>query len=186
MRDIGDSIKKYMRSLWGPGQFDDTRSYDFGDRLMRQRKFAEAEHEYRKYLAKDPMDLGALLRVAQAIAADERFEDAIAELADARRKSIERQDDSDNPSNGWVLARKDYRQHRIMTLSFVMGDLFVEKLDDIAGAKKLYAETLEVLYGYPDVNPLRERLKALENPNRLSLNEAVEKLQPEKIPFPEE
>jgi hypothetical protein len=28
-------------------------------------------------------------------------------------------------------------------------------------------------------------LKALENPNRLSLDEAVENLQPEKIPFPD-
>lgn len=160
-------------------------TYDIGDGLMVRRQFAEAEAAFQRYLAANPADLGALLRISRAQLADGRVEQAVRELEVARRHAIDRTDDAVPPRPEVLkkLQEKEYRQDRILRLSFTLGDIYVEQLGDNARAIKLYEETLQFLYGYPPADPLRDRLKALSNPNRMTLSDAVERAQPRKIPL---
>jgi len=158
-------------------------TYDIGDGLMTRRQFPEAEAAFRKYLAEHPSDLPVLLRISRAQIADNRVEQAVRELESARRHAIDRTDAS-NPPNEELLRKlneKEFRQDRILRLTFSIGDIYVEKLCDHPRAIKLYEESLQVLYGYAAADPLRDRLKALNDPNRMILTDAVEQAQPRKI-----
>jgi hypothetical protein len=179
------ALRDYFKGLLKSGIVDEQKSYDRGDGAMAQKRFAEGEREFRACVDEDPLDTQALLRLARAMELQHRHEDALRELGLARQKSIDKTDESDDNRKGWPSTRKDFRQHRILALTYAMGDLLIEKLEDAERARNLYANTLEELYGYPDVNPLRERLKRLEQPGQISISEAVEKAQPLKIPFPE-
>ena len=179
------AIRDFFKGLLKTRIVDENKSYDRGDSCMSRKQFTDAEREFRTCIEEDPLDTQALLRLARAIELQGRFEDALRELGMARQKSINKTDESDDNSKGWPNARKDFRQHRILTLTYAMGDLLVEKIEDSERAKLLYANTLEELYGFPEVNPLRERLKRLEQPGQISISEAVEKAQPLKISLPE-
>jgi tetratricopeptide (TPR) repeat protein len=179
------SIGDYFRRIMKSELVDESKTYDLGDACMVKQRYAEAEIEYKKYLDADPLDTQALLRMCRAAELHGRPEDALRLLGLARQRTLDKQDGSDDNSKGWPSTRKDFRQCRILALTYAMGDLLVEKIEDAERAKKLYANTLEELFGYPDVNPLRERLKRLEQPGQISISQAVENAQPDKIPFPE-
>lgn len=179
------SFKDFFLRLLKTDIVDENKSYDFGDSCMTKRQYREAERAYRKYLADDPLDTQALLRLSRAIELDGRPEDALRELGIARQQTLTRQDQSDDNRKGWPSTRKDFRQYRILALTYAMGDLLVEKIEDPERAGELYEETLQELYGYPDVDPLRDRLKRLRQPGAIRISDAVEKAQPLKISLPD-
>jgi hypothetical protein len=158
-------------------------TYDIGDGLLVRHKFAEAEAAFRLYLAAHPTDLPVLLRISRAQISDGRLEQAVRELELARKNAIDRTDSATPPCAELLqkLQEKEFRQDRILRLTFTLGDIFVEKLCDHPRAIKLYEESLQVLYGYPPADPLRDRLKALNNPDRMTLSDAVDQAQPRKI-----
>lgn len=139
----------------GPSQLPVAKTFDKGDGWMARRNYAEAEAQYRRDLAEEPLNTDALLRVCRAMEAAGRFEDAARELRAAHLQTLERRDEPE-------LEFKT-RQERLLRLTFALGDLLVDKLGRVGEACALYQTTLEILYGYPDADPLRDRLKALEN-----------------------
>ena len=58
-------------------------------------------------------------------------------------------------------ARRD-RNERILVLTYALGDLYVGPIGEPERARKLYEETLQQLYGFPGVDPLRQRLSQLQ------------------------
>ena len=160
MGSLRDKIARYL-GLLAP-DLDSHRSYDFGDGLMARHRYADAARAYGRYLHENPLDTSALLRMCGALEAAGRAAEALSALEDARRKSILREDNSDDPALNASVMGRDFRQQRILTLTYVIGDMLVEKLNDIPRARLLYEETLEQLYGYPPVDALRQRLKMLK------------------------
>jgi len=158
-------------------------TYDVGDGLMVRQQFADAEAAFRKSLQEDPLDLGALLRISRAQVADGRVEDAVRELDAARRHAMAHREQAKAPMPESMrrLQEKEFRQDRILRLTFALGDLYVEKRGDSERARELYEETLQILYGYPAVDPLRARLAALNRADYIPLADAVQKAQPRTI-----
>jgi len=152
------------------------RTFDRGDGLMTQNKFAEAEQEFRTARQEEPGNMEALLRLSRALEGQQKYEMAAQELAAALRGIIDQRNDP--------ALEKDPWQPKVLLITYALGDLYAGKLSDSERALRLYKSTLELLYGYRDANPLRERLKRLERasaelpvdpaeavPHRLSMNE---------------
>ncbi|HYG78353.1 MAG TPA: hypothetical protein VEK08_25345 [Planctomycetota bacterium] len=156
-------------------------SYDVGDGLMVRRQFAEAEAAFRENLAADPLDLNALLRVSRAQLAAGKTDAAVRELESARRFAIHFSPAVKVAELMQRMADTEFRNDRILRLTFALGDIYIEKLGDEESARKLYQESLQVLSGYAPADPLRARLAALNKADHLPLADAVEKAQPRKI-----
>ncbi|HEY3323512.1 MAG TPA: hypothetical protein VGP72_23870 [Planctomycetota bacterium] len=162
-------------------------TYDVGDGLMVRQRYADAEAAFRQNLNADPADVNAFLRICKARQARGDIEIVLRDLNTAWRDAIDRTDSAATPPRPALLEKlkeKEYRQDRILRLTFALGDIYVERLNNNDMARKLYAATLEHLFGYPPADPLRDRLKALEKPDRLTIEEAAEESQPSRIPFP--
>jgi hypothetical protein len=154
------------------------KTYDVADGLMMRGKYAEAEQKLREELAADPLDIEAFMRMCRAIESDGREEQAARELAAAHKALLEHKDEKALP--------RDKRQARLLRITYALGDILVSKLDELEAARRLYTRTLETLYGYPDADPLRDRLKSLEQPGRMTGSEAVSSLQPSRIKLDEQ
>jgi len=163
-----------MARVAGPTQLAVEKTYDVADGLMVRGKFDEAAAKYAEALAGDELDTEALIRRARALEKLGRDDDAERELREAYRATMQHRDEK-------VLPKKQ-RQERLLRLSFALGDLLVttDRMDD---ARKLYGESLEVLFGYDEADALRSRLKALEQPDRMPFSQAVRSAQPDKISF---
>jgi hypothetical protein len=141
------------------------RTFDVGDGFMTKNLFADAEREYRKALTEEPANNEALLRLSRALEGAGKCEDAARELAGAHRRIMASRHELPPVSENW--------QARLLTVTYALGDLYASKLCDSQRAQALYKTTLELLYGYRDADPLRERLKRLENmPHALPKNAA--------------
>jgi tetratricopeptide (TPR) repeat protein len=156
-----------------PTQLPVEQTFDIGDGLMLKGKYAEAEAQFRQDLAAEPLNVNAQLRLIRAMEASGKLQEAVEELYRAHKTAIAEQH---NPK----LKKEDHQQ-RILRITFALGDILTMKFDDPPRALALYRNTLEVLAGFPDAEVLRDRLQVLESPNRLSINDAVEKTQPTKI-----
>jgi len=152
------------------------RTFDIAEGLMVRGRFTEAEGEYRRHMVEEPSNLVALLGACRAMTAAGRAAEAAKELESALRRTLDN-DPSQQPEME-LEEKAEFRQRRILRIVFALGDLYVEQLNDGTRACNLYRETLEVLFGYPDADPLRSRLKALEEPGRLPMPDAVEQAQP--------
>jgi tetratricopeptide (TPR) repeat protein len=160
-------------ALVSPTQLPIEQTFDVGDGLMLRGKHAEAEQMFRQALAAEPFNVKAQLRVVSAMERSGRLEEAADELFRAHQKAIAEQ--------GHPTLKKEEHQQRILSLTFALGDILSMKLDDPPRALALYRKTLSALAGFDDADVLRDRLLALEHPDRMSLADAVEKLQPLKI-----
>ncbi|HYF51995.1 MAG TPA: tetratricopeptide repeat protein [Planctomycetota bacterium] len=156
----------------GPTQLAIEKTYDVADGLMVRGKYDEAASKYAEALAADELDTEALIRRARALEKAGHEDEAERELRAAHRATLEHRDEK-------VLPKKQ-RQERLLRLSFALGDLLVttDRMDE---ARALYAESLEVLFGYDEADALRARLKALEQPGRVPFSQAVQQAQPERI-----
>jgi tetratricopeptide (TPR) repeat protein len=172
MWGVGFFAEIFMKTA-GATQLPVEQTFDVGDGLMARGKYADAEAQFRQDLAAEPLNVNAQLRVARAMEADGRCEEAAEELNRALHTAIAEQHDK--------RLKKEDHQQRILRITFALGDILVTKLDDAPRALTLYRNTLEVLAGVEDAQVLRDRLSALETPDRLSISDAVEKAQPLKI-----
>ena len=148
------------------GSMEEVRSYDKGDGAMARKDFKAAEAFYRRDLARWPGDVQALIRLARALELDGRVHEAIEELREVRTSLLEGEsagrDATVTASAAQTQkARKDRNEH-VMALTYILGDLYVGRMKRPDQARLLYEQTLERLYGYPGVDPLRERLKVLQ------------------------
>ena len=134
-------------------------SFDLADGLMVRGAYAEAEQAYRTELSKDTLNIEALFRLCRALEAQERFKESSEELSTAYKIYMDLRDAPHFP--------KPIRQEYILRVTFALGDILANKLNKTQEACQLYERTLEILYGYRDADPLRERLKALERASRM-------------------
>ncbi len=130
------------------------RTFDRGDGLMTQSKFAEAEQEFRTAREEEPGNMEALMRLSRALEGQKKYEMAAQELASALRGIIDQRNDPAFEKDPW--------EPKVLLITYALGDLYAGKLSDSERALRLYKSTLELLFGYRDANPLRERLKRLE------------------------
>ena len=165
-------VLEMMGRAAGPTQLAIEKTYDVADGLMVRGKFDEAAAKYAEALATDELDTEALIRRARALEKAGSDEEAERELREAYRATMQHRDEKTLPHK--------QRQERLLRLSFALGDLLVttDRMDD---ARQLYAQSLEVLFGYDEADALRTRLKALEQPDRVPFSQAVQNAQPERI-----
>ena len=130
------------------------RTFDRGDGFMAKSDFFEAEREFRIARKEEPENMEALMRLSRALEAQKKFEEAAQELTAALRAIVDQRNDPALDKEPW--------QPKVLLITYALGDLYAGKLSDVERALRLYKNTLELLYGYPDANPLRERLKRLE------------------------
>jgi tetratricopeptide (TPR) repeat protein len=159
----------------GASQLPIAKTFDKGDALMARARYAEAEAQYRQDLAEEPLNAEALLRVCKALEADGRVEDAVRELSVAHQITCEGRDKEP--------LKEQQRCERVLRITYTLGDLLVTKVERPEEARLLYERTLQSIYGYKDADPLRDRLRALEDPTRLKHSDAVRQAQPDKIPL---
>jgi tetratricopeptide (TPR) repeat protein len=161
----------------GPSMGPVARTFDVGDGFMTRNMFAEAEREYRKALAEEPGNIETLLRLSRALEGAGKYDEAARELSGAHERIVATRHDLPPVSEHW--------QARLLTVTYALGDTYASKLNDSQRAQALYKTTLELLYGYRDANPLRERLKRLEYaPDVLPKNS--EAMVPERLAMDEE
>lgn len=142
------------------------RTYDKGDAAMARKQFAQAVACYRQDLARWPGDTEAYLRLARALEANGQAALAASELKAARHELLEGKLDPAEararPAISGLGGQQRDRKDRILTLTYALGDLCEGPLSDPAGAQRLYEDTLQRLYGFPNVAPLRERLRRVQ------------------------
>jgi hypothetical protein len=169
---VGFVIERVMKA-GSPTQLPVEQTFDVGDGLMLKGRYAEAEAQFRQDVAAEPMNVNATLRLIRAMEAGGKLQEAVEELYRAHKNAIAEQK---SPK-----LKKDDHQQRILRITFALGDILTMKFDDPPRALALYRNTLEVLAGFADAEVLRERLKLLEAPDRMSVQDAIEKVQPTKI-----
>ncbi len=155
----------------GPSEMPVARTFDQADALVARKQYAEAEAAYRAELRADPACLEALLRLCRLLEQIGRPEESVRELSAAHEAALH-----DAP-------RQDAktRRERLLCLTFALGDVLVERLEDSARACAVYERTLQVLFGCPEADPLRDRIKALDAVNYRSISEAAEAAQPSRL-----
>ena len=149
------------------------RTFDVGDGFMTQNRYADAEREFRKALAEESDNVEALLRLSRALEGAKKFDAAASELSAAHARIA--------ASRNEVPASPTW-QPRLLTVAYALGDLYAVKMSDSRRAQAVYKSTLELLYGYPDADPLRERLKRLEALSRELPKNSAE-IHPEVLPI---
>lgn len=146
------------------GSMEAVHSYDKGDAAMTRRDFKAAEAFYRKDISRWPEDTQAVIRLARALEEDGRASEAAIELGHAREKLLKAtggaKKDLDTSATENAAKRRE-RNEGIMALTYYLGDLYVGALQKPDEARAVYEETLERLYGFSGVDPLRDRLKSL-------------------------
>lgn len=144
----------------------DLRTYDQGDAAMARQEYTQAAACYRKDLARWPGDSDAVLRLARALEAAGEAGLAAMELVSARLDLLDPtykpEDGLHRLSTGRPGGGRLDRNERLLQLTYALGDLYAGPLGAPRRAVMLYAETLERLYGFKGVDPLRERLKRLQ------------------------
>ncbi|GMV84105.1 MAG: hypothetical protein AMXMBFR7_52890 [Planctomycetota bacterium] len=143
------------------------RSYDKGDAAMSKHDYTGAVSYYRLDAQRWPDEAEVWLRLARALESAGRIDEAVSELEAARRRFIDGQfseaDERENPSLSNPAHLRRERYERTLALTFALGDLYHDACHDPERAMALYRETLERLYGYPGIAPVRDRLHALES-----------------------
>lgn len=143
----------------------DHRSYDKGDAALLRGDPAAAVKHFRVDLKRWPGDTEVVLRLARALEAAGRPDMAAAELSSARLDLLNRPNDEQEamarPAISGAGGQRRDRNERILVLTLALGDLFSGPLDQRERARLLYEETLQRLYGYPNVDALRKRLQVL-------------------------
>ncbi|MCW8130772.1 MAG: hypothetical protein KIS92_10515 [Planctomycetota bacterium] len=140
------------------------RTYDKGDAALARGEFERAAVCFREDIKRWPGDTDAILRLARALEAAGRTELAASELNAARLDLLNETGDAEavaRPSLSGGGLKRD-RNERVLLLTFALGDLYEGPLANPARAKALYEETLELKYGEPRSEPLRDRLRKLE------------------------
>lgn len=141
------------------------RSYDKGDAALQRGDPAAAVEHFRADLKCWPGDTEAVLRLARALEAAGQPDTAAAELSAARLDLLNRPNDEQEamarPAISGAGGQRRDRNERILVLTMALGDLFAGPLNKRERARLLYEETLQRLYGYPNVDALRKRLQAL-------------------------
>ncbi|MBI3830726.1 MAG: hypothetical protein HY291_14490 [Planctomycetes bacterium] len=142
------------------------RTYDRGDAALARKEFAQAIACFRQDLARWPGDTEAYLRLARALECHGQAELAASELSAARlallNGPLDEAEARARPAiSGYGGLRRD-RNERVLTLTYALGDLYEGPLRDPERARHLYEESLQRLYGYPNVDPLRERLRRVQ------------------------
>jgi hypothetical protein len=158
----------------GPSDLPTEKTFDKGDAFMSRGLFVEAERQYRADLAEVPHNCNALFRVCRALEARGQTGGIARELWTAYRASLDKRGNPPLPRKEW--------QERILRITFALGDVLDVKLNKPGQARHVYAESLEILYGYPDADPLRDRLRKLDA--RLKNSGFEEKPEPlERLPL---
>jgi len=153
--------------FFASGTSGEVRTYDRGDAAMARKDYAAAIFSYRADLTHWPDDVDATLRLARAHEANAQPEAAAAELNALRLEMLERGPrEADAAASASeidpaVLRRNHYE--RVLTLTYAQGDLYEGPLHEPERARRLYEETLQRLFGFPQADPLRARIKRLED-----------------------
>ncbi|MCZ7643899.1 MAG: hypothetical protein M5U26_01220 [Planctomycetota bacterium] len=147
------------------GSIGEVRTFDKGDAAMARREYAAASACYRQDAERWPEETEAWLRLARALEADGQAEQAARELEPVRRRLLEGRFSNaellEKPALWHASSAERERCERVLSLTLALGDLYLDALKCPERARALYDETLELMYGYPPVDAVRQRLKAL-------------------------
>jgi len=147
------------------GSMGSVRSYDLGDAAMARKDYGQAARFYRADLNTWPDDTDALIRLSGALEANGELTEAAQELNRMRQALLDgplsSKEALENPASISPANSRVARYERILATTMRLGDLYVGPMRQPQWARRLYEETLERMYGFRGVEPIRERLRRL-------------------------